>query len=237
MSATPSSVPNPKKVLIVDDHPLLRQGIGMLIARQGDMVVCGEAEDAWTALKLADELKPDVAIVDISLKDSNGIELIHDLMSRCPRLPVLVLSMHNESFYAERVLHAGAKGYVTKGEPSTKVIEGLRRLLRGEVYVSEAVANKMVGRIIGVRRETDRQSIDRLSDREFQVFQMIGQGMQNREIAEKLHLSIKTVDAHRENIKSKLKMRDAKELLKLAIQWSQFEQIPSNKPDGKGNTE
>ncbi|HOD84407.1 MAG: Oxygen regulatory protein NreC [Planctomycetes bacterium ADurb.Bin126] len=213
-----------RKILIVDDHPVLRQGIAQLIALENDMTVCGEAADAGEALKVAQETQPDVAIVDISLHDSNGIDLIKDMLIRWPKLPILVLSMHSESFYAERVFRAGAKGYVTKGEPSGKVIEGLRKVLAGEVYVSEKLASKMIGRLMGGgRADASGFSIDRLSDREFQVFELIGQGMQTREIAQKLHLSIKTIDAHRENIKNKLKLDNATELLKTAIHWVQFE--------------
>ena len=211
------------KVLVVDDHPVLRQGISQLIALEDDMMVCGEAADAASALKVAEEQEPDVAIVDISLKDSNGIDLIKDMLVRWPKLPVLVLSMHNESFYAERVFRAGAKGYVTKGEPSSKVIEGIRKVLEGEVYVSEKLATKMICKMMGGRIDTDGYSIDRLSDREFLVFELIGQGLQTREIARKLHLSVKTIDAHRENIKTKLKLGNATELLKTAIHWVQFE--------------
>jgi len=211
------------KVLVVDDHPVLRQGIAQLIALEDDMMVCGEAADAASALKVAQEQKPDVAIVDISLKDSNGIDLIKDMLVRWPKLPVLVLSMHNESFYAERVFRAGAKGYVTKCEPSSKVIEGIRKVLEGEVYVSEKLATKMICKLMGGRIDSDGYSIDRLSDREFQVFELIGQGLQTREIARKLHLSVKTIDAHRENIKNKLKLENATELLKTAIHWVQFE--------------
>ena len=213
-----------RKVLIVDDHPILRQGIAQLIQREEDLEICGEAEDAQAALKLIEELKPDVAVVDISLRDSSGIDLIKDMKIRCPSVPVLVLSMHNESFYAERCFRAGARGYVTKGEPSAKVIEGIRQVLSGEVYVSEKIASKMVCKMVGSRRDSDQYTIDRLSDREFEVFELIGQGMQTREIAERLHLSVKTIDAHRENIKRKLKLRDATDLLKTAIQWVESEQ-------------
>ena len=207
----------------MDDHPILREGISQLISREDDMEVCGEAEDATGALKVAQETNPDVALVDISLKDSNGIDLIRDMLARWPKMPILVLSMHSEAFYAERVFKLGARGYLTKGEPGTKVIEGLRKVLNGDSYVSEQIATRMVDKMIGGRQGSSFP-IDRLSDREFQVFHMIGQGIQSREIAEKLHLSVKTVDTHRENIKTKLKIKDATELLKTAIQWTQFDQ-------------
>jgi DNA-binding NarL/FixJ family response regulator len=177
------------------------------------------------ALEELDKCDPDVAVVDISLRDSSGIELIKDMKIRRPKLPVLVLSMHGESFYAERVLRAGARGYVTKDEASTKVIAGLRAVLAGEVYVSEKVATKMLGRMIG-RAPTDAFPIDRLTDREFEVFELIGGGMSTREIASQLHLSIKTIETYREHIKAKLNLDGATELITYAVQWSQSERRP-----------
>lgn len=215
--------PDRRKVIIIDDHPILRQGIAQLVGAQPDMVMVGEASDPAGAMELAERTAPDAAIVDLSLKESNGIDVIRDLLARWPRLAILVLSMHNESFYAERVFRAGAKGYVTKGEPAEQVIAGVRHVLRGEIYVSERLAAAMVDKLVGGRRDGDRRSIDRLSDRELQVFELLGQGIHTRDIAGRLHLSIKTIDAHRENIKGKLKLRNATELLKTAIQWVQFE--------------
>ena len=212
-----------KKVLIIDDHPILRQGIAQLINREETLIVCGEAEDAATALQLADQHKPDVAVVDISLKDGNGIDLIKDLLVRCPKLLALVLSMHNESFYAERAFRAGARGYITKGEPAGKVVDAIRRILGGDLYISEKLASKLVNSLVGSRDRTDGCLIDRLSDREFEIFSLIGQGLRAGEIAERLHLSVKTIDAHREHIKEKLKIDTAPDLLKYAIQWVQFE--------------
>ncbi|MDD4892060.1 MAG: response regulator transcription factor, partial [Phycisphaerae bacterium] len=215
MTLKPKS-PSARKVMIVDDHPILRQGIAKLIDSEDDLVVCGEACDAAPALELAERERPDAAVVDISLKDSNGIDLVKELIARWPTMGILVFSMHDEPFYAERVFRAGAKGYVTKGEPCSQVVEGIRQVLKGEVFVSERLAAKMVDKYVGGRRDDDRRSIDRLSAREFQIFDLIGQGIQTREIAERLHLSVKTVDAHRENIKGKLKLRNATELLKTA---------------------
>ena len=212
-----------KKVLIVDDHELLRMAVSQLIEHEGDLCVCGEAEDAKGALKSINELKPDIAIVDITLKDSHGIELVKDIKIRWPDFPVLVLSMHDESFYAERVLRAGARGYVTKAEVSAKVIEGLRKILNGEVYISEAIASKMLSKLLGGGSGATSFPIDTLSDREFEVFELIGRGLQSRLIAEQLHVSIKTVDAHREHIKKKLGLESATDLLMYAVQWSQFE--------------
>ena len=213
-----------KSVLIVDDHEIMRQGLMQLIAQESDLTVCCEAEDVPGALQAIEEFEPDVAIVDISLKEGNGIELIKDIKVRWPSFPVLVLSMHDESFYAERVLRAGARGYVTKGEASTRVIDGIRKVLDGGVYVSEQIASKMVTKMVGGGSHLDTFPIDRLSDREFEVFEWIGRGLQTREVAEKLHLSPKTVDAHREHIKTKLKLESATELLTYAVRWVQLEQ-------------
>jgi DNA-binding NarL/FixJ family response regulator len=154
----------------------MRQGIIGLVNHEADLEVCGEAQDASTALAEAGRLRPDASIVDISLRDSSGIELIKDFRIRCPEMPILVLSMHDESFYAERVLRAGARGYVTKGEPPEKVIAALREVLAGGVYVSERVASQVLSRLVGARRSTEGAPIDRLSDREFEVFECIGEG-------------------------------------------------------------
>jgi DNA-binding NarL/FixJ family response regulator len=213
----------PRKVLIVDDHELMRMALGQLIAQEKDLVVCGEAESASDALKAIEKLKPDIAMVDISLKHSHGLELIKDIKIRWPDFPVLVLTMHDESFYAERVLRAGAMGYVTKAEVSSKVIDGLRKVLDGDVYISEAMASKVLTRLVGNKGGQPSFPIDTLSDREFEVFEMIGQGQQSKEIAQQLHLSKKTIDAHREHIKKKLILETATDLLMYAVQWAQFE--------------
>ena len=213
----------PRKVLVVDDHELMRLALSQLIAQEPDLIVCGEAEDASGALKAIEELKPDIAMVDISLKQSHGIELIKDIKIRWPDFPVLVLTMHDESFYAERVLRAGAKGYVTKAEVSSKVVEGIRKVLDGEVYISDAMASKVLTKLVGQPGGQTAFPIDNLSDREFEVFEMIGQGMQSKEIAERLHLSKKTIDAHREHIKKKLSLDSASDVLMYAVQWTQFE--------------
>jgi DNA-binding NarL/FixJ family response regulator len=215
--------PEKKKVFVVDDHAVLRRGLAQLVAQEPDLVICGEAADARAALEGMEKTRPDVAVVDVSLPDASGIELIKDIKVRWPKLPVLVLSMYDESFYAERVLRAGASGYVTKGEASEKVIEGIRQILRGEPYVSEKVASRMICKFVkGVPGSKDF-SIDALSDREFEVFELIGQGLQTRQIAARLHLSVKTIDTHRENIKRKLGLSKAPELLQRAIQWVRYE--------------
>jgi len=212
-----------KKVLVVDDHPIVRQGLGMLIQQQRDLQVCAEAEGAVDALTAIGKSKPDIAIVDISLKDTSGIDLIKDIHIRYPGLPVLVLSMHHEFFCAERALRAGARGYVTKGEGSEKLMAAIHRVLDGEVYVSDEMADKIISRLVEASPNSLVSSVECLSERELQVFELIGEGHGTSEIAEMLHLSSKTIESHRENIKRKLKLKNAGELLRHAIQWIQFE--------------
>ncbi|MGC9453394.1 MAG: response regulator transcription factor [Phycisphaerae bacterium] len=208
------------RVVIVDDHPIVRQGIKMLADQEPDMEVCGEAEDAADALRVIERTNPDVAIVDLTLKDSFGLQLIKDIRRDCPRTRVLVLSMRDESLYAERALRAGARGYITKEEGPAKVIEGIRRVLAGEVYVSAKMASKVLSRF-AEGGEPGQSPVETLTDREMEVFRMIGQGLPAREIAEKLHVSVKTVDSHREHIKEKLGVGSASELLRHAVQWFQ----------------
>ena len=212
-----------KKVVIIDDHPIVRHALTQLINMEPDMTVAGQADDAASGLALVERQQPDAAIVDLSLRDSNGIELVKDLRVRWPRLPILVVSMHDESLYAERSLRAGARGYVTKSEPPQNVLEGLRRTMAGGIYVSDRVASRMLGRIVNGRGSPESFPIERLSDRELEVFEFIGQGFKTRQIAQKLHLSAKTVDAHRENIKRKLKLTAANELVQQAIAWMQYQ--------------
>jgi DNA-binding NarL/FixJ family response regulator len=211
------------KVFLVDDHPIVRQGVKLLVDQEPDMVVCGDADNAPAALKAIEAAQPDLAIVDISLRDSSGLELIKDLKIRCPKLLVLVLSMHDESFYAERVLRAGARGYITKDEGTEKVVEGIRKLLKGEIFLSDKIASKMIYKLVDARPGNARPSVECLTDRELEVFELIGSGMGTRDIAQKLHLSVKTIESHREHIKGKLKLDGATELLKHAIQWIQCE--------------
>jgi len=216
--------PKPKKkVLIVDDHELMRQGLEQLIGHEPNLEVCGQCEDAPGALRAIEKLKPDVAVVDITLKGSHGLELVKDIRIRWPELPVLVLSMHDESLYAERMLRAGARGYVTKAEASAKVIEGIWRVLEGKVYVSDSVASKVLDKMVGSKSDKPSFVLDALSDREFEVFELIGKGLESREIAQRLHVSIKTVNAHREHIKKKLNLTSGTELLIYALRWVQFE--------------
>ena len=210
---------NKRTVLIVDDHPIVRQGLAQLINQEKDLEVCGQAEDAHEAMQAIRQLQPDMVIVDIALKDTSGMELIKDLKVRYPDLPVLTLSMHDEAVYGERALRAGARGYVMKQEATGKVVTAIRRVLSGEVYVSEGMAAKMVSKLVGGGTRTASSPADSLSDRELEVFRMIGEGFGTREMAEKLHLSIKTVETYRAHIKDKLGLQDANELLRTAIQW------------------
>jgi DNA-binding NarL/FixJ family response regulator len=208
------------KLLVVDDHPLVRERVAELINQEPDLVVCGEAEDAREALAAAKSLSPDMAIVDITLKDTYGIELIKQLKELYPKLPILVLSMHEESMYGERALRAGAKGYLTKQEASKKIIDAIRRILRGEIYVSEKLSSALLQKVAGVRSEAGGTPVDLLTDRELEVFQLLGQGLGVREVAERLFISAKTVEAHREHIKKKLKFKNSNELLRFAIQYT-----------------
>jgi DNA-binding NarL/FixJ family response regulator len=210
---------NKTNILIVDDHPIVRQGLAELVNHEDDLVVCGQAEDAHQAMKAVKELTPDMAIVDISLKETSGMELIKDLNAQYPNLPILALSMHDESLYAERALRAGARGYIMKAEATEKVIIAIRKILSGEIYISDKMASKMMRKFVGSSTEIKTSPVERLSDRELEVFQLIGKGFGTRQISERLFLSIKTIETYRAHIKEKLNLADAAELLQYAIQW------------------
>jgi DNA-binding NarL/FixJ family response regulator len=207
------------RVLIVDDHPIVRERLAELINEEPDLMVCGEAEDGRTALEAVATTNPDVATIDISLKDSYGIELVKELKLRHPSLLTIVLSMHDESLYAERALRAGARGYVTKQEASKKIVSAIRQVLKGGIFVNEKMSAALLGRIAGEPR-SDGTPIDRLTDRELEIFQLLGEGSPVRDIAKRLHVSVKTVEAHRTHIKEKLNIRTSPELLRYAIQMS-----------------
>jgi len=218
--SSPSS--HKSRVLLVDDHPIVRQGLANLIDQEDDLQVSNQASDVQSALESIAKDRPDVALVDISLGDRSGLELIKDIRARDPELPVLVLSMHDEGFYAERALRAGAKGYVMKQEATEKVMTAIRKVLAGEVYVSEAMSARLLGQFVSSKGGTavsEESPIKRLSDRELEIFTMIGRGLGTREIAGKLFLSVKTVEAHREHIKEKLKLRSGTELMRHAVQY------------------
>ena len=210
---------NKTRILIVDDHPLVRQGLAELINNEQDLTICGQAEDAHEALRIIKKLMPHMAIVDISLKETSGMELIKDIKARYPSLLVLALSMHDESLYAERALRAGAQGYIMKAEATENVIKAIRKVLNDQIYVSDRMAAKMVRKLVSSEPDVGASAIERLSDRELEVFHLIGQGYGTRQISERLHLSIKTIETYRAHIKEKLNLADATELLQYAIQW------------------
>ncbi len=211
------------KVLLVDDHPILRAGLGKLINHEADMMVCGEAEDGPTAFDLVGTLMPDVAVIDISLKGSNGIELIKNLKARYPELPTLVLSMHEESLYAERALRAGSLGYIMKEEAIEQVLVAIRRALAGDIFLSEKMKSKMLQQMASGRGKVISSPIEQLTDRELEVFRLIGEGCSTRQIAGQLHLSVRTVEAYREYIKTKLGLKNATELVQHAFHWVHHE--------------
>jgi DNA-binding NarL/FixJ family response regulator len=209
-----------KTVFIVDDHPLLRQGLALLVNRERDLVVCGEAEEAQTAMSEITLKKPDILIADISLNGPDGLDLLKNLRMLYPSLPVLILSMHDESIYAERALRARANGYIMKQEATEKVLVAVRRILSGDIYLSDRMANKLLHQYISGAPADMHSRLSTLSDRELEVFRLIGEGRTTRQIAEKLHLSVKTVETYQAHIKDKLSLHSGRELVQHAIQSS-----------------
>jgi DNA-binding NarL/FixJ family response regulator len=209
------------KILIVDDHPILRKGLSMVINQEPDLMVIGEAEDAQTALEMIESLVPDLVIVDVSLPGVDGIELIKITKLRHRDLPALVVSMHDESLFAERALRAGARGYIMKQEAVENMLIAIRKVLSGEIFVSDKVATKMLETLISGDAKTVRSPLDLLSNRELTVFRLIGQGFKTSQIADRLHLSVKTIESYRSHIKEKLKIDTGTGLMKYAIQWVQ----------------
>jgi DNA-binding NarL/FixJ family response regulator len=212
--------PPAAKVLIVDDHPTVREGLAIRISRQPDLEVCGEAADVAEALELVAAAKPDVAVIDISLKTGNGIDLIKRVKARDASVRMLVWSMHNEALYAERALRAGALGYIDKEQATDKIIDAIRHVLAGKVYLSESMTDRFLHRAVGSGGgRMDRPDVASLSDRELEVFQLIAQGLMTQQIAEKMHVSPKTVDTYRARIREKLGISSGTELIRRAMQW------------------
>jgi DNA-binding NarL/FixJ family response regulator len=208
----------PTKIVLVDDHPMVRERLAEVINRESDMTVCGEAEDRGQALEVVGRENPDLAIVDLTLKSSNGLDLIKDLHVMYPKLLVLVLSMQDETLYAERVIRAGAHGYITKQQATRNILNAIREVLAGKVFLSPEISADILSRMLGKSKGAIR-SLEVLSDRELQVFDLVGQGFGTRQIAEQLGLDVKTVETYRSRIKEKLEIRDASELLRKAIAW------------------
>lgn len=207
-----------KQIFIVDDHPVFREGLVGLVKREKDLAVCGEADNATQALSAIESLKPDLVLADIGLPGKSGLELVKDIRAVCPKMAVLVISMHDETLYAERVLRAGGRGYIMKQEGPEKILEAIRHVLSGQISVS----GKMSARILDAlsdRKAKTNSPIARLTDREFEILQLIGQGKDSHVIAEQLHLSVKTVDAHRGHIKEKLELKSGTELICYAARW------------------
>jgi DNA-binding NarL/FixJ family response regulator len=209
------------RILLVDDHPMVRERLAAAIHEQPDLIVCGEAEDRFTALEMIENTAPHLAIVDLTLKQSHGLELIKDIRSRFPELAILVVSMHDELLHAERVIRAGARGYITKQEATDKIMVAIRRVLGGDVYMSEKMATRIAAGAVGSRKGVNTLPVARLSDRELRVFELLGQGHNTRQIADDLHLDMRTIETYRARIKEKLDLKDANELLQHAIRWMQ----------------
>jgi DNA-binding NarL/FixJ family response regulator len=208
------------RVLIVDDHPAVREALAVRIGRQPDLEVCGEADDVTAALRLVADARPDVAVVDITLKSGNGIDLIKRITARDNHVRVLVWSMHGESLYAERALRAGALGYVTKDQATDTIVAAIRRVRDGKVWLSDAAAERLLHRAVGNGpRDAARSPVDALADRELEVFRLIGQGVKTADVADRLHLSVKTVETYRDRIRQKLDLADGAELARYATLW------------------
>lgn len=214
-----------RRIVLVDDHPVTREGVRVLIDQEPDLVVCGQSDSAPAALQLIQTVKPELAIVDITLKSVSGIELMKSIKAVMPELPVLIMSMHDELLYAERALRAGAKGYIMKHEASDRILVAVRKVLAGELYLSENMKERMLHSLVRSRKDEVVFTIDTLSDREMEVFQLIGNGFSTRQIADKLKLSVKTIDSYREHLKLKLRLKKGSDLVRHAIQWVRSEGV------------
>ncbi len=206
------------RILVVDDHPIVRRGLRELVADETDLEICGEAEDVTQALQQIDATRPDVVVVDLTLKSGHGLELIQKIKARDGQIKMLVSSMHDESLFAERALRAGASGYISKQESPEKIIDAMRCVLRDEIYLSSRMSNRLLHRL-SAGEPLEKNPIESLSDRELEVFEMIGRGMTTKQISRQLDISHKTVETYRENIKSKLNLKNSSELSRHATQW------------------
>lgn len=214
----------PYGIMVVDDHPIIRQGLAQLINQEEDLFLCGEAGSAQEGIQEVEKQNPALVIVDISLQGTNGIEFIKEMKIRFPRIPTLVISMHDESIYAERALRAGAKGYLMKQEATEKVVSAIRKVLNGELYVSHRMAEGLLHKFIE-GQPISASPLEGLTDRELEVFQLVGQGKTTKQIAEELHLSVKTIESHYAKIKEKLNLRNSTELTQTAIKWFHLESL------------
>jgi DNA-binding NarL/FixJ family response regulator len=215
----PDTPPRAARILIVDDHPMVREGLVARISTQSDLHVCGEAGNVGEALRLVEQLHPDLAIIDISLKDGHGLDLIKQIRLRDERIKMLVSSMHDETLFAERALRAGAMGYINKQEAPEQVIDAIRQVLDGKMVFSTRMTERILHRAVGRSTQGRQSPIEGLTDRELEVFELIGHGMTTRKIANQLGLSVHTIETHREKIKSKLKLKNSAELGRHALQW------------------
>ncbi len=216
---------NIKKIVIVDDHPIVRDGFEKLINSEDDFTVVGTAEDASEAIELISKFNPDVAMIDLSLKESSGIELIKDIQICSPDVRILVVSLHDEEIYAERVLRAGAKGFIMKAEAVDDIITAVRKVAGGEIYLSHKMQSRMIEMMASGKKNRNLNPVDILSDRELEVFQMIGNGMKTRHIADQLKLSVKTIETYKSHLKLKLQLKDSVELIQRAVEWEMKQNV------------
>lgn len=219
---------NKTNILIVEDHPIFRLGLSEIINNENDLKVCGFAKDVNSALQIIKKAPPDLVITDISLENSDGIDLVKLISQEYKNLPVLILSMHDEFIYAERALHAGARGFIMKQEAMEVVVHALRQVIGGKVYLSDRIKDHILANYAVQMHAQSKPPIERLTDRELEVFKMIGQGCRTREIAEKLFLSVKTIGTYRERIKKKLNVKHANELVRYAVHWNKYGTVTSD---------
>jgi DNA-binding NarL/FixJ family response regulator len=225
MTGSRANVIARKKILILDDHPVTRYGLTQLINQEPDLLVCGDAESAAQALAAIKSVPPDLVLADITMPGKSGFEFIKDLQTQYPTVPVLVISMHDERIYAERVLRAGGRGYIMKNEGGERVLEAIRQVLKGQVYVSKGMSAALLDTFTRRHSGSSDATLGALSDREFEVFQLIGQGLSGQQIAQRLNLSVKTVGTHRQHIMQKLKLLTGPELIRHAVRWAAAQQL------------